>query len=371
MTQPLISVILNTARSNFPMIGFPNINHLFYVINSLNRQTFKDFELIISDYIHSSRKIDWKEAGQADFPIYHVPIDHSKAHSGGYCAISGGKNNGIMYSSGRYLVFLDDCCAFEKNFLFIIFNNWAQRKLFTNAFHRKEIGTQSYLNESGEQIVDCRYKLLGEQQELIDCFHMYGYSSMSIDAALKINGFDEMFDGSRQLEDIECGERLKLNGFRILLSKSSFVNEQEHFEIGKGPDSGCSCEEGKCHHWSNPSTGEDLIRLNPNLRCNGPYYYLKTQRPLENRMVANIHGLSQEEKKQIKPCYKLEGYRSGDCHPTGKMCMVSGVGCNWLDENGRLKYMDTQDFIYDNPPIFDLKNMREQRMQRKESYRVR
>jgi len=353
MTQPLMSVILNTARSNFPMIGFPNINHLFYVIDSLRRQTFKDFELIVSDYIHGSRKIDWNEAGPVGFSIYHVPIEHSSAHSGGYCAISGGKNNGIMYSSGRYLVFLDDCCAFEKNFLFIIFNNWAQRKLFTNALHRKEIGSQSYFDGSGEPVVDCRYKLLGEQQELIDCFHMYGYSSMSIDAALKINGFDEMFDGSRQLEDIECGERLKLNGHHILLNKSSFVNEQEHFEIGRGP------ERNDCP-WHTKNDGDE-IKLNPNLRCNGPYYYLKTQRPSKNRMVANIHGLNQEEKKQIRPCYKLnEG-----------TCMVSGVGCNWLDENGKLKYMDTKDFIYDNPPIFDLRNMREQRMQRKESFRVR
>jgi len=353
MTQPIVSVVLNTARANFPMIGFPEINHLFYLINSLNRQTMKDFELIVSDYIHGSRKIDWNEAGYVNFPIYHVPIEHSRAHSSGYCAISSGKNNGAMYSSGKYIVFLDDCCAFEKNFLFMIFNNWFQRKLFTNALHRKEVGTQSYLNEQGQQIVDCRYRLLGEQRELIDCFHMYGYSSMSMESILKINGFDEMFDGSRQLEDIECGERLKLNGYHILLSKSVFVNEQEHFEIGKGPErNDCQWHTGK---------EDNQIKMNPNLRCNGPYYYLKTQRPLTNRMVANVHGLSQEEKNQIKPCYKLDG----------KTCLVSGVECNWLDENLKLKYMEVDDFIYDNPPIFDLKNMREQRMQRKESFRVK
>lgn len=352
MRDPIVSVVLNTARSNFPMIGLQETNHLFYTIDALKRQTYTDFELIISDYIHKDREIDWSECPGVNFPVYHVPISHSWAHSNGYCAISAGKNNGVMNSSGRYIIFLDDCCTFEKDFIFRIWKNWAQRKLFTNALHRKIVGTIDFTDENGKQIIDCRYEYFKDgSNERVNNFHMYGYSSMSMEAILKINGFDEMFDGSRQLEDIECGERLKLNGFNLLLSKLVFVNEQEHLEVGRGP------ERNDCP-W-HTSKGND-IKLNPNLRCNGIYFYLKTLRPLEQRMLANCHVLTVDEKNKIKPCCMLEG----------KMCKMSGLECNWIDENGRLKYMDVEDFIYNNPPIFNLREMRESCLLTKENYRV-
>lgn len=360
MTQPLVSVILNTARSNFPMIGFPEKNHLLYTIDALKRQSFHNFggfELIVSDYIHSRREMDWGKAGELKFPIYHVPITHSAAHANGYCAISAGKNNGGMFAEGKYLIFLDDCCSFEKDFIFRIFKAWAERKIFTNALHRKEVGALSYCGADGNQIIDCRYSYFNKEdqgeQEYIDGFHMYGYASMSLEAFIGINGYDEMFDGSRQLEDIECGERLKQNGFHIALNNRIFVNEQEHLEIGRGPEGNdCPWHTGK---------GDDGIKLKPNLRCNGPYYCLKAQRISSQRMKANMHPLSQGERNKIKPCFKLNG----------KICEVSGVECNWLNEDGSLKYMSVDDFIYNNPPVFNMLSMRQEKLSIKEGYRVR
>ena len=52
--MPAISVIMPTARDDFPIIGLPDL-HLFEpTMKSLVKQNFKDFEVIIVDAFHKS-----------------------------------------------------------------------------------------------------------------------------------------------------------------------------------------------------------------------------------------------------------------------------------------------------------------------------
>jgi hypothetical protein len=67
----------------------------------------------------------------------------------------------------------------------------------------------------------------------------YGFSSFSLEVALKVNGFNELFDGQKGLEDVEFGERLVTAGYKnmFLLDKDLWVIEHEHLPcVVKSPE---------------------------------------------------------------------------------------------------------------------------------------
>lgn len=351
--KPRLSVILNTARTGYSMHGLPEVHHFNRTIEALNNQVFKDFELIISDYIHKDRGFDWGTV-KANFPIYHVPITHSEFHRRKYCAISATKNNGISYAKGEYLVFLDDCCTFNPTFLRDVMTQYVTRNLFPNALHIKQIGGQDHLGSDGAQVRDCRYQLLDglNVNEIINNFHLYGYSSCSAAAAFELNGFDEMYDGSRQLEDIDFGERLKAAGHKISLHRKIFIYEEEHLKISlKKSDSDSP--------WNVHKEG-DTAGIRDNLRCNGPYFYLKKTRERRDYIEANRRPLTPEESKQIKPCHM----RGAD-----NLCRASNVTCNWKEED-HMTGLDAQVYLTD-PPVFSLYEMNRINVARREGFRVK
>lgn len=352
MSTPQISVILNTARSGYSMLGFPDVHHFRFTIDALSRQTFKNFELIISDYIHEARKdFDWNFNRNIGFPVYHVPITHSWFKDNRYAAICATKNNGIMFSEGQFLIFLDDCCTFESHFIQKMLQTYMSTNSFPNALHIKEFGSTNYRDSNGNLIRDCRYQILEQikSDRLIDSFHLYGYMSCTLESALRLNGFDEQLDGSRQLEDINFGERLKIAGYHILIDKNLFVCEQEHSAIAKEP--------GNYHGLYPNQAINDEVEFKKNLRCNGPYFYMQRMRTDEDLIKANHRGMSKEEKNMIKPCFlKVD-----------KNCRSSGVDCNWKDEDHETN-PDAQ-IYYTNPPIFNLSDLRSQRLAIKNQYR--
>jgi len=72
----------------------------------------------------------------------------------------------------------------------------------------------------------------------------YGYSSFSLDAILKVNGFNELCDGTKGQEDQELGVRLHMAGYEgiFLLDKDLWVIEHEHLpaEVSSPPTFKCN-----------------------------------------------------------------------------------------------------------------------------------
>jgi len=67
----------------------------------------------------------------------------------------------------------------------------------------------------------------------------YGYSSFSLEAALRVNGFNELFDGVKGQEDQDFGVRLDMAGYKdvFILDKDLWVIEHEHEPaVVKSPD---------------------------------------------------------------------------------------------------------------------------------------
>lgn len=146
----------------------------------------------------------------------------------------------------------------------------------------------------------------------------YGYGSVSLEAALKVNGYDEFFDGDKSLEDVDMGSRLEMAGYKdmFLLDVNLQVIEHEHEPI--------------------PS---DILNYDVKpIKCNYAVYLLNRKR---GRWRANQTRLTEEDLKFIReeslkpPCSPSPNYYQDECR--GELFKL------WAS----------------NPPIF---NLREERL---------
>lgn len=93
--MPLVSVIITTY--NRP-------HYVFSAIESVLRQTFRDYELIVVDD-GSEEKIEWPADKYEN--VQYVYQENK--------GLASARNTGIMRSKGKYLAFLDDDDLFEPN----------------------------------------------------------------------------------------------------------------------------------------------------------------------------------------------------------------------------------------------------------------
>ena len=75
-----LSLIYLTARvSDSPMIGRPGVHLLSPILESLERQSFKDFELVLVDALWERRDLLAEAAslGNWSFPILLTPVSYT------------------------------------------------------------------------------------------------------------------------------------------------------------------------------------------------------------------------------------------------------------------------------------------------------
>jgi glycosyltransferase involved in cell wall biosynthesis len=262
-----VSLVLCTARDDYPMIDLPD-THLFQpTLDSLERQTFQDFELVVSDCRYEHRpcfKDNEFRGHRYDFPIKHVPVKPyspwlQRGMWGGACA----RNRGIIAADDdcELLIFLDDCCEFNPDFIELYWK-WYQKGYFAMAlaiYHKggelvytKQLSRAERLDPRGmdwykdpdlarkiftedEPIRDSRWRYVENAPNGVlrvngDLY--YGYSSCSMEAILRVNGWDENFDGDKSLADVDLGWRLEMAGYRdFILDRRLIVVENFHHPI--------------------------------------------------------------------------------------------------------------------------------------------
>jgi len=340
----MISCILSTARHNFPIIGLPSIHIFEPTLRSLEKQTFKDFELIIVDALYPERK-EWIERTKWSFPIKYVPVhanhrfwlDHKRWN------ICGALNTAILHAEGELLVRIDDCSEFDASFLQKFWDGY-RNGYFPLAMHvrylegkparfGKEYMEKGYeakysLTLEKDERVKILYRLYGDEGLVRDTRYpivksrggrmiappdwYYGYSSMSLEAALKINGYNELMDADKSQEDQECGLRLTMAGYRDIFSLDvdHQVIEHEHLPI--------------------PS---DVVTPNQgNIKCNYALFLLSKN---ENRWKANSQKLTENEVEFVRqeslkpPCSPKPNFYEDDCR--GKLFDLWLSGQNLFD----------------------------------------
>lgn len=358
-----ISVILPTARGDYPIVGLPNIHMFQPTIESLKIQTFKDFELIIADAIYHLRPKLFKgepfHTDKLPFPIKHVPIEHNSKFNHRFWMdhrkwnVCGTLNTGIIHAKGELLVRIDDCSEFGSDYLKKFWEGYKSgywpcamhiryldgkparlnkeyRKKgyesstsvnfgYKNAFEpdRDEILRKIY-GENG-LIRDTRYNIVkkegGKMVAPYDWY--YGYSSVSLEAVLKVNGYDELFDGDKSLEDVDIGSRLDMAGYKnkFVLDINHQVIEHEHGPVYNG-----------------------LVDKTKPVKCNHSIYLINRKK---NRWKANSDLLSKDDIEFIRedslkpPCSPKPNFYDEDCN--GKWFNI------WVK----------------NQPVFDLRKERD------------
>ena len=322
-----ISVIMATARQDYPIIGQPEVHFLAPAFKSLSDQTFKDFEFILVDALHDQREP--YGFSKLPFPVKHVPVhpNHRFWLDRKRWSVCGSLNTGIIHSEGELIVRIDDCSEFDPDFLQRFWDGY-QSGYFPLAMHIRYLGGKpARLNEEyrkegyeakhsesfekGEKLKvlekiygdeglvrDTRYKVVkargGRMIAPINWY--YGYSSASLEALLKINGYDELFDGDKSLEDTDTGSRLTMAGYgdKFLLDVEHQVIEHEHKPIP-----------------------ESLVtRDKKPIKCNYAIYLVNQRK---GRWRANSDNLMEEDLKFIveeslkPPCSPRPDFYEDDC----------------------------------------------------------
>lgn len=323
-----VSILLCTARHNYCIKRQPKLHFFKPTMDSLSKQIFKDFELIIVDALHHERDYDFSKL---PFDVKHVPV-HPKHRfwlDRKKWAVCGALNTALLHAEGELIVRIDDCSEFDEKFIERFWEGY-QSGYWPLAMHTRYIGgkqayfTEEYRNKGyehrgpnrdyydkkerlkdlskiygdGSPIRDSRYPLVTKTggSMIAPLNWMYGYSSFTLEAALKINGFDELFDGDKSLEDVDFGSRLNMAGYRnkFLLDVNHIVIEHEHSSI--------------------PSR---VIKSNiKSIKCNYAIYLLNR---FKKRWKANTDKLTNEDLEFIRqeslkpPCSPKPNFYDRDC----------------------------------------------------------
>ncbi|RLI81835.1 MAG: hypothetical protein DRP01_10530, partial [Archaeoglobales archaeon] len=291
-----VSIVMNTCRDDFPMVGLPNTFIFEPTVRSLNRQTVKDFELIIVDACYSPRRLKWLEEN-TEFPFKYINAFPNRFLENGLVAISSMKNRGLLYVDGELVVFMDDCTEYPRK--------WVERILYwygrgywpMSLTYYYEGGRPKVLSKSdryfevlygrevdktenlfkyvkpGEIVRDSRADMVNARGTLnAPASWFYGGSSAELSALLDINGIDERFDGSKGLEDADTGIRLEMAGYGGM-----FILDKELWHV---------------EHWHKPISERVLFYKGPTPKCN---YALLQYNQLKNSYRANTSILSYED----------------------------------------------------------------------------
>ena len=203
-------------------------------LRSLNSQTFRDFELVISHrYPDDLPDI----VDEYEFPIKIIKEKHSIWHDLGeqYHTVANNKNTAFINSSGELIYHIDDLTFFNENLLQEAWDLYQESKYMTGRTVRcitydKDI----YSNNKQEKVGPGKVNITkngwyGQNKPLIFDYHehpeipmnMFWTCSASVSAKelLDINGYEELYDGSLSGIDMDAGNRLfKISKYRRVAS---------------------------------------------------------------------------------------------------------------------------------------------------------
>lgn len=238
-----ISFVIITARNDYPYIGKPDLFIFEPTVESLKNQTMKgyEFEVIIVDYLYNQRK-DYFKNKDLPFKVKHIPSAPNIWHEKGLAGICTQFNKGIIYADGELLFFIGEGFIFTSEFCERLWKHYKEGYVplvwyfHDHTFSPEVVSATS--EEMGKYPVQCKlpynisYNMFGYTGKFITMDHRplyafkddisffnapwewwFGCSSAPLEAMLKINGFDQKFDGDKSLFDCDVGSRLELAGY--------------------------------------------------------------------------------------------------------------------------------------------------------------
>jgi glycosyltransferase involved in cell wall biosynthesis len=262
-----VSVVLACARDDYPIVGMERTHVFEPTLKSLESQTFDNFEFIVVDALWEWRK-DYFRNKRCSFPIKHLKPKSSVWEKIGAWRVCSMLNTGIIHAEGELVVRVDDCSSFGPDFLkkfwdwykkgyfaqaLVVYHHGTQpmiyneetRKLYAETFSSPAVKGETYqeiveklnkLYKPGEIIRDSRWRFVEGKGCVFGNMHgwFYGYGSVSLEAFLKINGYDENFDQCKSLEETDVGSRLEMAGYpNLVIDEALTVVEHFHGPVSK------------------------------------------------------------------------------------------------------------------------------------------
>jgi len=300
-----------TARADYPYLGRPDLHVFESTLESFKKQTFTSFEWVIVDALYEDRK-DYFENMDLPFQIKHIPAKPNLWLEKGFPGISTQYNKGIIHADGELLFFTGDSHMVLPDFMEQLWTRYRKGYFplawyfFDNSFAVPKLDEtikQKFKIAYPSQEADApiQYNVLGYTGKKVSIEHRYveafgnnslelrhapwewwfGCSSASLEAMLKINGFDQNFDGDRMLLDCDVGSRLDLAGY-----SSRFALFRNIFLIRAATD---------INKW-NPTLKKDKVTI----KCNYP---LMWHSRYFDKYKANSHSLTDKDIQWIKEVF--------------------------------------------------------------------
>jgi len=235
-----ISFITITARTDFPYLDRPDLHVFEPTLESFKAQTNHEFEWIVMDCLYEHRK-DYFHNLELPFKVKHIPTQPNLWLKVGLPGICTQYNKGIIHADGELLFFTGDSHMVQPNFMERLWKHYKDG-YFPLAWYFYDY-TYGQI-EGGEpapepyNIAGYSGKKVSHEFRYIETFKKtnrdhyrapwewwFGCSSASLEAMLKINGFNTAFDGDKMLLDCDVGSRLELAGYdlRFALFKDIYL----------------------------------------------------------------------------------------------------------------------------------------------------
>lgn len=226
------SVIMHTCRhDNDTLPG----EVLKMMIDAIDKQSYQEsLELIIVDLLWKDRHQKFQDLLRQiapRFPVLHIPDKPSPFKDHSLLRIATPKNTGIIFARGENVVFTDDCQVIPEDALTCILDHAQNGIGSTMAYEKRVLHSNGDSKVTG---VDQRGNQLGipegesGQVPARSIGFLGGTMSMlPMKVLLELNGWDEMFDGSRQLEDGDMIVRLAAAGQMMAYENRCRIVEYE------------------------------------------------------------------------------------------------------------------------------------------------
>lgn len=307
----MISVLLTTVRE-FGYREHPDWDAVGKVIDDLAQQTYNEFELVVVDGLYPARRADvarW--ATPVPFEIVHVPPRLTLWTRHRKVAISTYRNTGLAYCRGELVVNLDDCCVLPKTYLAVFAKAWKEHGLCAAMTWPRRGDSRAVGRVTQPGLV-------------------YGFGSYPLAAVEQLNGYDEAYDGSQGLEDVDWSTRLWHAGVEQVLVAI------DGFDIL-------------------PQTGHDPRAVDdkePLARCCNQSW--QTQRVWRQVKQANRAGLWRDPEaieRLVGPCrYAMLADKQA---PAIIICKHHQQRCPYVDQGFVLTRTGLHEELIANPPVWD------------------
>ena len=245
--MPEISVLIYTARDDYPYVGKAEGWHCFEpVLRTLATQTFKDFELVLVDALYETRP-DWFRDHPQTFSVKHVPSKPNYWQERGRVGIGAQINRGFIWADGKYVWIGAENNLFLPEHLTLVSNMFRAGKVPVAWYAMADRGIFSHTHDRGQfpPIADVRFdmqgithedvcttdhrgaRFVGNANAILPCHphNYYGYSGVPTDVAVGVNGYDELMDGHKCLQDVDFGMRVARAGCELVMHRDLYVIE--------------------------------------------------------------------------------------------------------------------------------------------------